>query len=944
MATGNPGSSAEDRRLLEEFEYLTNLINSHKQAAKYSVPHHSRHRTAPGFKNKTWIKKTTGRSHSDGGSDESSRQQGLVSIATQSQQYNLGNKHWKNPSLRNVKTAKKRDDEKGKTKKNGSREENSDHTPGQANVKQTAKQDVDKVVGFTHDRKTANTQVSSFHEKGNLKESTGDSKGRIVLVPSGPVEKQAHGYLHVEAQSESNTQSHKNASRDSKFKWVANRSKSSSTDKSEKQDNFQSIHKGANLTEAETVGSQGAFDDEIVETKIVRSKYKYVKGATNTDQSLLCVKQHNNSVRGSLEVKELPDSRVSEARLSISSTQGKPYNSSSKYKFIKKSPKAGPSYSHSQKNIAKISMGAKSHSLSQSPVRLVKQDFSVHQHTRKVILSKYKFIKKDTPSSAKRKMSHRQSPSWRKKKNSVENIATSPSKFSWTSPNSKSPSKATYTLINKKATKRHYKIVKNKLASVRSNRSISTPGKKKSATWVGRYSLKRDEDMNLRNPGNVLTLNQILGRKVKNLSRNKYKFVRGITPARVRSVSRLSTRFVKRQLEGTRWHKQSLKLDRRNAHKQLKNQHKLSEANNRLVVIGGIVYRSSHTNLSKHTQDHVQGKGKHVVIRKLNTSKMKTVTVRGVKFKMDPSGKTLQRVATPALKESPRTSAPAPAAISPKMSIKRVDIGGVTYVQKKPGTLVKASSVKSRLLASQVLHKSITTINKYKKTKKQYCMFFNRFGKCNRGNKCPYIHDKDKIAVCTRFLRGTCKVDDCPFSHTVAKEKMPVCSYFLKGVCSKDNCLYLHVNVNRNAEVCQDFITGYCALGEKCKKKHTLVCPSFSETGKCENNDKCLMIHRRRGRKRTHSGISKHSTPLGDGVVARIEPTAGPSHISDEDSDSSDDSDTPFKRRKRKPLTGKLPSFISLKTVSDESVVEEKEQKNIPTNLGASPILIKPRL
>ncbi len=31
-------------------------------------------------------------------------------------------------------------------------------------------------------------------------------------------------------------------------------------------------------------------------------------------------------------------------------------------------------------------------------------------------------------------------------------------------------------------------------------------------------------------------------------------------------------------------------------------------------------------------------------------------------------------------------------------------------------------------------------------------MFYNRFGKCNRGDKCPYIHDPDKIAVCTRYV------------------------------------------------------------------------------------------------------------------------------------------------------------------------------------------------
>lgn len=34
---------------------------------------------------------------------------------------------------------------------------------------------------------------------------------------------------------------------------------------------------------------------------------------------------------------------------------------------------------------------------------------------------------------------------------------------------------------------------------------------------------------------------------------------------------------------------------------------------------------------------------------------------------------------------------------------------------------------------------------------KQYCMYYNRFGRCSRGEGCPYIHDPDKVAVCTRY-------------------------------------------------------------------------------------------------------------------------------------------------------------------------------------------------
>uniref|UniRef100_A0A674PET2 Zinc finger CCCH-type containing 3 n=1 Tax=Takifugu rubripes TaxID=31033 RepID=A0A674PET2_TAKRU len=82
----------------------------------------------------------------------------------------------------------------------------------------------------------------------------------------------------------------------------------------------------------------------------------------------------------------------------------------------------------------------------------------------------------------------------------------------------------------------------------------------------------------------------------------------------------------------------------------------------------------------------------------------------------------------------------------------------------------------TRHLASRAVQRSLAIIRqaRQKKQAKQYCMYYNRFGKCNRGNSCPYIHDPDKVAVCTRFLRGTCKKAEgiCPFSHKVAKEKV----------------------------------------------------------------------------------------------------------------------------------------------------------------------------
>ncbi|EDO33924.1 predicted protein, partial [Nematostella vectensis] len=144
----------------------------------------------------------------------------------------------------------------------------------------------------------------------------------------------------------------------------------------------------------------------------------------------------------------------------------------------------------------------------------------------------------------------------------------------------------------------------------------------------------------------------------------------------------------------------------------------------------------------------------------------------------------------------------------------------------------------------------------------QYCMYYSRFGKCNKGDKCKYIHDPSKVAVCTKFLKGKCKNTDgtCTFSHRIDKEKvynyipgknkkgsipenMPVCQFFLKGTCFNDDCPYSHVNVSNKAAICEDFVKGYCPLGQQCKKKHSLECEEFTFTGKCSKGHKCKQMH-----------------------------------------------------------------------------------------------------
>lgn len=166
-------------------------------------------------------------------------------------------------------------------------------------------------------------------------------------------------------------------------------------------------------------------------------------------------------------------------------------------------------------------------------------------------------------------------------------------------------------------------------------------------------------------------------------------------------------------------------------------------------------------------------------------------------------------------------------------------------VSFKTPTRSKLTVPISKTLASRVLHRSINRVlTASKKASKcnQYCMFYNRFGRCNKGVKCPFVHDPKKIAVCTRFLRGTCKTKNCPFSHEICPGKMAICSFFLLGTCTKTDCPYRHETLSPDAKLCKAFVQGYCPKGRECKQAHILVCPQFIQ-GNCQKGDACAFPH-----------------------------------------------------------------------------------------------------
>ena len=55
--------------------------------------------------------------------------------------------------------------------------------------------------------------------------------------------------------------------------------------------------------------------------------------------------------------------------------------------------------------------------------------------------------------------------------------------------------------------------------------------------------------------------------------------------------------------------------------------------------------------------------------------------------------------------------------------------------------------------SNQILNNSrINSDKKFVKNEKKYCIFYNRFGRCSRGDACQYIHDPKHVALCPRSI------------------------------------------------------------------------------------------------------------------------------------------------------------------------------------------------
>ncbi|KAJ3056444.1 hypothetical protein HK097_006935 [Rhizophlyctis rosea] len=225
--------------------------------------------------------------------------------------------------------------------------------------------------------------------------------------------------------------------------------------------------------------------------------------------------------------------------------------------------------------------------------------------------------------------------------------------------------------------------------------------------------------------------------------------------------------------------------------------------------------------------------------------KAKLVTIEGADFVMNSRGTKLVRKSE--LSKEGKTFA--------RTIPQFVEVNGNKFMRTKGGNLI---------LADKYRHPHAAKSRKPQR-KRNHCQYY-RFGKaeyitivaiqlivfpglCNKKNgECPFVHDPDRIAICTQYLKGKCDNTQCKRSHRPTDKNVPDCAYFdtQRGCKKGDACLHRHVKLDEKASVCRAYaFERYCDLGKQCPHRHVVECPDFDANGKCDNT-KCKLRHGRR--------------------------------------------------------------------------------------------------
>lgn len=112
----------------------------------------------------------------------------------------------------------------------------------------------------------------------------------------------------------------------------------------------------------------------------------------------------------------------------------------------------------------------------------------------------------------------------------------------------------------------------------------------------------------------------------------------------------------------------------------------------------------------------------------------------------------------------------------------------------------------------------MNTEKKYYKLK--LCNFYERHGKCTKGDNCNYAHGEDELKdfkkECINGLK--CFKKDCLFLHPDNwnyENNIRVCEYYLNGYCvNENNCNFKHINENIKVEEIEEVENNYEEINE----------------------------------------------------------------------------------------------------------------------------------
>lgn len=122
------------------------------------------------------------------------------------------------------------------------------------------------------------------------------------------------------------------------------------------------------------------------------------------------------------------------------------------------------------------------------------------------------------------------------------------------------------------------------------------------------------------------------------------------------------------------------------------------------------------------------------------------ISVRGENFSLDANGRNLVR-------ETTATSHAIQAMPTPSIkSIRRIDIGKITFVRNSNGTFERTDYHKDRFHLNVAKQRSIQLLTSRLVKSNVPCLIYRKLGKCvayERG-KCTKLHDNKFVDICAR--------------------------------------------------------------------------------------------------------------------------------------------------------------------------------------------------